>query len=259
MLDLKQFEIWFVTGSQDLYGEDTLRQVAEHSQIISDFFDKNSEIPVRVVFKPVVKSPEEIYRICQDANVSASCIGIVAWMHTFSPAKMWIRGLQILQKPLLHLHTQFNRDIPWKDIDMDFMNLNQSAHGDREFGYIMTRMRINRKVIVGHWQQSDVIEGIASWSRVAAARQDLNGAKFARFGDNMRQVAVTDGDKVAAEMTFGFSVNTYAVGDLVKVIDQVSDEAVDELIAEYRGSIPTCCCTTQRKRKIFCIARCSKN
>ncbi|MCF0057231.1 L-arabinose isomerase [Dyadobacter sp. CY356] len=233
MLDLTKFEIWFVTGSQDLYGEDTLRQVAEHSQIISDFFDKNSEIPVRVVFKPVVKSPEEIYRICQDANMAASCVGIVAWMHTFSPAKMWIRGLQILQKPLLHLHTQFNRDIPWKDIDMDFMNLNQSAHGDREFGYIMTRMRINRKVIVGHWQQNDVIEGIASWSRVATARQDLNGARFARFGDNMRQVAVTDGDKVAAEMTFGFSVNTYAVGDLVKVINQVSDEAVDKLITEY--------------------------
>ncbi|MEO6687314.1 MAG: L-arabinose isomerase [Dyadobacter sp.] len=234
MLDLKQFEIWFVTGSQDLYGEDTLRQVAEHSQIISNFFDKNSEIPVRVVFKPVVKSPEEIYRICQDANVSAGCVGIVAWMHTFSPAKMWIRGLQILQKPLLHLHTQFNRDIPWKDIDMDFMNLNQSAHGDREFGYIMTRMRINRKVIVGHWQQNDVVEGLASWSRVATARQDLNGAKFARFGDNMRQVAVTDGDKVAAEMTFGFSVNTYAVGDLVKVINQVSDETVDQLISEYQ-------------------------
>ncbi|GLU52006.1 L-arabinose isomerase [Dyadobacter frigoris] len=233
MLDLKQFEIWFVTGSQDLYGEDTLRQVDEHSQIISDSFDKNSQIPVRVVFKPVVKSPDEIYRICQDANVSVSCVGIVAWMHTFSPAKMWIRGLQILRKPLLHLHTQFNRDIPWNDIDMDFMNLNQSAHGDREFGYIMTRMRINRKVIVGHWQQNDVIEALASWSRVASAKNDLNGAKFARFGDNMRQVAVTDGDKVAAEMTFGFSVNTYAVGDLVKVINQVSDEAVDKLITEY--------------------------
>ncbi|WP_159473591.1 L-arabinose isomerase [Dyadobacter sp. 3J3] len=233
MLDLKQFEIWFVTGSQDLYGDETLRKVDEHSQIISNFFDKNSEIPVRVVFKPVVKSPEEIYRICQDANISESCVGIVAWMHTFSPAKMWIRGLQILQKPLLHLHTQFNRDIPWKDIDMDFMNLNQSAHGDREFGYIMTRMRINRKVIVGHWQQKDVIDGLASWARVAAAKNDLNGARFARFGDNMRQVAVTDGDKVAAEMTFGFSVNTYAVGDLVKVINQVSDEAVDKLITEY--------------------------
>ncbi|MBE9461252.1 L-arabinose isomerase [Dyadobacter subterraneus] len=233
MLDLKQFEIWFVTGSQHLYGEETLRQVDEHSKIISDFFDKNSEIPVRVIFKPVVKSPDEIYRICQDANVSASCVGIIAWMHTFSPAKMWIRGLQILQKPLLHLHTQFNRDIPWSDIDMDFMNLNQSAHGDREFGYIMTRMRINRKVIVGHWQQKDVIAGIASWSRVATARQDLNGAKFARFGDNMRQVAVTDGDKVAAEMTFGFSVNTYAVGDLVKIINHISDEEVDRLIVAY--------------------------
>ncbi|SEI75540.1 L-arabinose isomerase [Dyadobacter koreensis] len=236
MLDLKQFEIWFVTGSQDLYGEDTLRQVDEHSKIISEFFDGKTEIPVRVIFKPVVKSSDEIYRICQDANVTPDCIGIVAWMHTFSPAKMWIRGLQILQKPLLHLHTQFNRDIPWADIDMDFMNLNQSAHGDREFGFIMTRMRLNRKVVVGHWQQDDVISSIADWTRVAAARHDLKGAKFARFGDNMRQVAVTDGDKVAAEMTFGFSVNTYAVGDLVSVINQVSDEAVNQLTEEYENT-----------------------
>ena len=233
MLDLKQFEIWFVTGSQDLYGAETLLKVDEHSKIISEFFDKNSEIPVRVVFKPVVKSSDEIYHICQDANVSASCIGIVAWMHTFSPAKMWIRGLQILQKPLLHLHTQFNRDIPWADIDMDFMNLNQSAHGDREFGFMMTRMRLNRKVVVGHWQENEVIDSLASWSRVAASKHDLNGAKIARFGDNMRQVAVTDGDKVAAEMNFGFSVNTYAVGDLVAVINQVSDEAVGQLTDEY--------------------------
>jgi len=236
MLDLKQFEIWFVTGSQDLYGEDTLRQVDEHSKIISEFFDGKTEIPVRVIFKPVVKSSDEIYRICQDANVTPDCIGIVAWMHTFSPAKMWIRGLQILQKPLLHLHTQYNRDIPWADIDMDFMNLNQSAHGDREFGFIMTRMRLNRKVVVGHWQQDDVISSIADWTRVAAARHDLKGAKFARFGDNMRQVAVTDGDKVAAEMTFGFSVNTYAVGDLVSVINQVSDEAVNQLTEEYENT-----------------------
>jgi L-arabinose isomerase len=233
MLDLKQFEIWFVTGSQDLYGVETLLKVDEHSKIISEFFDKNSEIPVRVVFKPVVKSTDEIYHICQDANVSHSCIGIVAWMHTFSPAKMWIRGLQILQKPLLHLHTQFNRDIPWADIDMDFMNLNQSAHGDREFGFMMTRMRLNRKVVVGHWQENEVIDSLASWSRVAASKHDLNGAKIARFGDNMRQVAVTDGDKVAAEMNFGFSVNTYAVGDLVTVINQVSDEAVGQLTDEY--------------------------
>lgn len=236
MLDLKQFEIWFVTGSQDLYGAETLRQVDEHSRIISAFFDQKEEIPVRVIFKPVVKSADEIHRICQDANVAENCIGIVTWMHTFSPAKMWIRGLQILQKPLLHLHTQYNRDIPWADIDMDFMNLNQSAHGDREFGFMMTRMRLNRKVVVGHWQQNDVIAAIADWSRVAAARQDMKGAKFARFGDNMRQVAVTDGDKVAAEMTFGFSVNTYAVGDLVSVINQVSDEAVTLLTEVYENS-----------------------
>lgn len=236
MLDLKQFEIWFVTGSQDLYGAETLRQVDEHAKIISQFFDGKPEIPVRVLWKPVVKSSDEIHSICQDANVTANCIGIVAWMHTFSPAKMWIRGLQILQKPLLHLHTQYNRDIPWSEIDMDFMNLNQSAHGDREFGFMMTRMRLNRKVVVGHWQQEDVISSIADWTRVAAARHDLKGAKFARFGDNMRQVAVTDGDKVAAEMTFGFSVNTYAVGDLVHVINQVSDEEVNTLTEEYAHS-----------------------
>ena len=235
MVDLKQFEIWFITGSQDLYGEDTLRQVAEHALIISKHFDESAEMPVRTVFKPVVKSSEEIFNIMQDANVATNCIGIVAWMHTFSPAKMWIRGLQIMQKPLLHLHTQFNRDIPWANIDMDFMNLNQSAHGDREFGFMMTRMRLNRKVIVGHWQQAHVIADLAQWTRVAAARHDMKGAKFVRFGDNMRQVAVTDGDKVAAEMTFGFSVNTYAVGDLVAVINQVSDEEVGLLIDEYES------------------------
>lgn len=235
MVDLKQFEIWFITGSQDLYGEDTLRQVAEHARIISKHFDDSAEMPVRTVFKPVVKSSEEIFNIMQDANVAPNCIGIVAWMHTFSPAKMWIRGLQIMQKPLLHLHTQFNRDIPWANIDMDFMNLNQSAHGDREFGFMMTRMRLNRKVIVGHWQQEHVVSDLAQWTRVAAARHDMKGAKFVRFGDNMRQVAVTDGDKVAAEMTFGFSVNTYAVGDLVAVINQVSEEEVGLLIDEYES------------------------
>ena len=233
MLDLKQFEVWFITGSQHLYGEETLRQVDEHSQIIARYLDQAPQVPVRVIFKPVVKSPDEIYNIIQEANSAAHCIGIVAWMHTFSPAKMWIRGLQILQKPLLHLHTQYNRDIPWADIDMDFMNLNQSAHGDREFGFMMTRMRLNRKVIVGHWQQEHVLEGLGQWARVAAGRHDLKGAKFVRFGDNMREVAVTDGDKVAAEMTFGFSVNTYAVGDLVAVINQVSDAEISALIGEY--------------------------
>jgi len=233
MLDLKQFEIWFITGSQHLYGEETLRQVDAHSQIIARYLDDAPQVPVRVIFKPVVKSPDEIYNIIQEANNAVNCIGVVAWMHTFSPAKMWIRGLQILQKPLLHLHTQYNRDIPWAEIDMDFMNLNQSAHGDREFGFMMTRMRLNRKVIVGHWQQEHVVEGLGQWARVAAGRHDLKGAKFVRFGDNMREVAVTDGDKVAAEMTFGFSVNTYAVGDLVAVINQVPDAEVSELISEY--------------------------
>ncbi|WP_439585519.1 L-arabinose isomerase [Dyadobacter bucti] len=235
MFDLKQFEVWFVTGSQHLYGEETLRQVDEHSQIISRYMDESPRMPVRVMFKPVVKTPDEIYKVVQEANSAPQCIGIIAWMHTFSPAKMWIRGLQILQKPLLHLHTQYNRDIPWADIDMDFMNLNQSAHGDREFGFMMTRMRLNRKVIVGHWQQDDVVDGIAHWSRVAAGRHDLKGAKFVRFGDNMRQVAVTDGDKVAAEMTFGFSVNTHAVGDLVAVINEVSDRDVVTLADEYES------------------------
>lgn len=236
MIDLRQFEIWFVTGSQHLYGEETLRQVDNHSQEISRYFDESSRIPVRVVFKPVVKSADEIYAVLQEANVTKNCVGIVAWMHTFSPAKMWIRGLQALQKPILHLHTQYNQDIPWADIDMDFMNLNQSAHGDREFGYIMTRMRLNRKVVVGHWKQEHVLVDLNKWSRVAVARNDLQGAKFARFGDNMRDVAVTEGDKVAAEMKFGFSVNTYAVGDLVKVINEVSDEAVNKLVQEYADS-----------------------
>ncbi|WP_353718244.1 L-arabinose isomerase [Dyadobacter sp. 676] len=234
MLDLKQFEVWFVTGSQHLYGDETLRQVDEHSEIIARYLDQAPQVPVRVVFKPVVKTPDEIYNIIQEANSAARCIGIVAWMHTFSPAKMWIRGLQILQKPLLHLHTQYNRDIPWAEIDMDFMNLNQSAHGDREFGFMMTRMRLSRKVLVGHWQQPEVAEGLGQWARVAAGHHDLKGAKFVRFGDNMREVAVTDGDKVAAEMTFGFSVNTYAVGDLVAVIDQVSDAEVSDLVHEYQ-------------------------
>jgi len=236
MLDLKQFEVWFVTGSQHLYGDETLRLVDEHSKIISSFFDGSDKIPVRVIFKPVVKTPEEIYSIIQEANVAKNCIGIIAWMHTFSPAKMWIRGLQILQKPLLHLHTQYNQDIPWSEIDMDFMNLNQSAHGDREFGFIMTRMRLNRKVVVGHWQQDHVVNSLSEWTRVAAAKHDLNGAKFARFGDNMRQVAVTDGDKVAAEMKFGFAVNTYPVGDLVQIINAVYDSDIDALVQEYENS-----------------------
>lgn len=233
MLDLKKFEVWFVTGSQHLYGEETLQQVAAHSQEIARYLDTSEDIPVRVVFKPTVKTTEEIYAICQQANVAENCIGIITWMHTFSPAKMWIRGLSSLKKPILHLHTQFNRDIPWSTMDMDFMNLNQSAHGDREFGFIMSRMRLERKVVVGHWKDTDVLEQISMWSRAAAGWYDWQGAKFVRFGDNMRYVAVTEGDKVEAELKFGFSVNTYGVGDLVAVINQIAENEVDKLTAEY--------------------------
>ena len=236
MVDLKKLEVWFVTGSQDLYGEETLKQVAIHSQEIAQSLNAASVIPVQVIFKPTVKSTEEIFQIIQEANVTTNCIGIIAWMHTFSPAKMWIRGLSILKKPLLHLHTQFNRDIPWDSIDMDFMNLNQSAHGDREFGFMVTRMRLNRKVVVGHWQDPDALLEIATWTRAAAGWNDWQGAKFARFGDNMRYVAVTEGDKVEAELKFGYSVNTYGVGDLVKVIDAISDAEIATLISEYEDS-----------------------
>jgi L-arabinose isomerase len=186
-----------------------------------------------VVYKPTVKSAEEIFATMQDANNSENCIGVITWMHTFSPAKMWINGLKILHKPLLHFHTQFNRDIPWSTIDMDFMNLNQSAHGDREFGFIMTRMRMNRKVVVGHWQDSESLSKINSWMRAAAGWHDWQGAKFVRFGDNMRFVAVTEGDKVEAEMKFGYSINTYGVGDLVEVINSVTENEIDALVAVY--------------------------
>jgi len=233
MINLKDFEVWFVTGSQHLYGEETLKQVADHSKQIAASLNASAAIPVTVVYKPVLKGPEEIYQLCQEANTAKSCIGIIAWMHTFSPAKMWINGLKILHKPLVHLHTQFNRDIPWSSIDMDFMNLNQSAHGDREFGFIMSRMRLNRKVIVGHWEETDVQQKLNAWLRTACGWHDLQGAKFCRFGDNMRQVAVTEGDKVEAEIKFGYSVNGYGLGDLVKVVNQVSDADITRLVEEY--------------------------
>src|SRR5580692_4253385 len=232
-MDLKKLEVWFVTGSQHLYGEATLKQVAEHSQIIAKALDDSPQIPVKIVFKPTVKTPEEIYHTCQEANTARNCIGIIAWMHTFSPAKMWIGGLKILQKPLAHLHTQFNRDIPWSTIDMDFMNLNQSAHGDREFGFIMSRMRLNRKVVVGHWEDPAVHARLNAWLRAACGWHDWQGARFVRFGDNMRQVAVTEGDKVEAEMTFGYSVNTHGIGDLAAMVDAVPSAAVEELCSDY--------------------------
>ncbi|MGK6351937.1 L-arabinose isomerase [Parapedobacter sp. DT-150] len=236
MIDFKHLEVWFLTGSQHLYGEETLRQAAAHAADMVNYLDQSDQISITVVFKPLVTTAADIYATLADANYSPNCIGIITWMHTFSPAKMWIRGLTILNKPLLHLHTQYNRDIPWGSIDMDFMNLNQSAHGDREFGHIVSKLRINRKVVTGYWQDEDVLRQIDVWMRAAAAWHDWQGAHFARFGDNMRDVAVTDGDKVAAEARFGFSVNTYAVGDLVAVIDAVTETQIDGLIEEYEQS-----------------------
>lgn len=228
-----QQELWFVTGSQHLYGAATLKDVAAHSQEIVKHINASSKVPVKIIWKDTVKTPEEIYATLTEANYASSCIGIIAWMHTFSPAKMWINGLKILHKPLLQFHTQFNQDIPWHTIDMDFMNTNQSAHGDREFGFMLTRMNKQRKVVVGHWKNEAVLERIAVWSRAAIGWNDWQGAKFVRFGDNMRYVAVTDGDKVEAELRFGYSVNTHGIGDLVTVIDQVPDNAVDQLVQEY--------------------------
>jgi L-arabinose isomerase len=233
MIELKQFEVWFVTGSQHLYGEETLKKVAEHSQTICNSLDSSAKISVRVVFKPVVKTPDEILTMLQQANLEKRCVGIIAWMHTFSPAKMWISGLKILQKPLLHFHTQFNSDIPWKDIDMDFMNLNQSAHGDREFGFILSRMRLNRKIVVGHWLDAKVHDRLDTWARAACGWNDWQQSKYCRFGDNMRQVAVTEGDKVEAEIKLGYSVNGFGIGDLVSVINGVSDQEIAQLTSEY--------------------------
>jgi L-arabinose isomerase len=233
MIDLKQFEVWFVTGSQHLYGPKTLEQVADHSKVIAKALGDADGIPVKIVFKPVLTNPDAIRELCLDANSAKNCVGLIAWMHTFSPAKMWIAGLRGLQKPFAHLHTQFNRDIPWAEIDMDFMNLNQSAHGDREFGFIGSRMRLDRKVVVGHWQDEDAQARLGAWARAACAWHDAQGARFARFGDNMREVAVTEGDKVSAQMRLGYSVNGYGVGDLVCVVNKVADSDVDGLIKEY--------------------------
>ena len=233
MIDLKEYEVWFVTGSQHLYGEVALQEVAEHSNKIAEGLSQSGKLPVNVVFKPVVTTPQAIYDLCSEANYSKNCIGLITWMHTFSPAKMWIAGLNALQKPWVHLHTQFNRELPWSTIDMDFMNLNQSAHGDREFGYIGTRMRMNRKVIVGFWQDADVLDKLATWMRAACAWHDAQGARIARFGDNMRDVAVTEGDKVEAQIRLGYAVYGYGIGELVEYVNAVLDTDVEMLASEY--------------------------
>ena len=233
MENLRKLEVWFVTGSQHLYGPETLKKVAADSKIIAAELDNSKQIPVRVVFKPVLTTPDSIFELCSEANNNAKCIGLITWMHTFSPAKMWIRGLSVLNKPFLHLHTQLNRDIPWNSIDMDFMNLNQSAHGDREFGFICSRMRLPRKVVVGHYKDPAVVENISVWMRAAAAWADAKNMKVARFGDNMRDVAVTEGNKVSGQIKLGYSVYGYGVGDLVKYVNAVKPAAVKKLLEEY--------------------------
>ena len=226
-------EVWFLTGSQDLYGEDTLRQVAEQSQEIARTIGAADQVPVTVVWKPVLKSSDAIRRMALEANADDACIGVIAWMHTFSPAKMWIAGLDALRTPLLHLHTQANVELPWATIDMDFMNLNQAAHGDREFGYIQSRLGVARKTVVGHVSNPVVTAKIGSWVRAAAGWSATHELKLARFGDNMRNVAVTEGDKTEAELRFGVSVNTWGVNDLVEAVDGATDAEVDSLVAEY--------------------------
>ena len=234
MSDAKALEVWLGTGSQHLYGHETLMEVATHSQEVAGGLAENNAIPVRVVFKAVLTRPDEITALCREANNSDECVGLIFWMHTFSPAKMWVSGLALLRKPFLHLHTQFNRDLPWVTIDMDFMNLNQSAHGDREFGFITARMKLPRKVVVGFWQDQETLLSIATWARAAIGWHESQHLRVARFGDNMREVAVTEGNKVSAQMQLGFSVDGYGVGDLVERSEGVSGEAVKRLVEEYR-------------------------
>ncbi|MGB8600729.1 MAG: L-arabinose isomerase [Rhizomicrobium sp.] len=235
MKALAQYEVWFVTGTQHLYGPEVLEQVAADSKEIAAALDGASAIPVKVVFKPILVDPNSVTQLVLEANANPSCIGLITWCHTFSPSKMWINGLKQLVKPAVQLHTQYNRDIPWANIDMDFMNLNQAAHGDREHGFIWTRLRKDRKVVVGYWQDPKVQAKIGAWTRAAAAWADWQGAKVVRFGDNMRNVAVTDGDKVSALYKFGYGVDYYAVGDLVKRIDAVTEKQIDELIGVYEA------------------------
>lgn len=233
MIALATPEIWFVCGSQHLYGPAALNQVAANARQVAEGLAASKKIPLKVTFKALLTTPDEIMNLCVEANTSANCAGLILWMHTFSPSKMWIRGLNTLRKPFTHLHTQFNRDLPWSTIDMDFMNLNQAAHGDREAGFIHTRMRLGRKVVVGHWSDPEVQDRLGAWARAARAWHDMQGAKVARFGDNMRQVAVTDGDKVSAEMKFGFATNGYGIGDLVARVDAASDAEITKFAAEY--------------------------
>jgi L-arabinose isomerase len=233
MIDFTQLEAWFVTGSQHLYGPETLKKVEEHATDIARALGASPQVPVKILAKPVMTSRESIHQLCLDANRSSNCIGLIAWMHTFSPSRMWIPGLKSLDKPLLHLHTQFNQQLPWATIDMNFMNLNQSAHGDREFGFIGAKMCLKRKVVVGFWQDARVQTELGAWLRAACAWHDAQHLRVVRFGDNMRNVAVTDGNKVNAEIQLRYSVDGYGVGDLVKHVQAATDAEVDAVAAEY--------------------------
>jgi L-arabinose isomerase len=233
MIDVANLELWFLTGSQHLYGPETLKKVEDHASEIAKVLSISARIPLKVVCKPVMTDSGTILATCQAASHSSQCVGVITWMHTFSPARMWIAGLRALSKPLLHLHTQFNQELPWSTIDMDFMNLNQAAHGDREFGFIGARTRLKRKIVVGFWGDHEVQSEIGAWARAATAWQDSQSLKIARFGDNMRNVAVTEGNKVTAELKLGYAVNGYGVGDLVQYVHQVSGEEVNRLTAEY--------------------------
>ena len=230
----ENYEVWFITGAQLLYGGDAVTQVDAHSNEMVKGLNDSGNLPVKVVYKGTANSSSEIAEIMRAAKGDTKCIGMITWMHTFSPAKMWIHGLMDYKKPLLHLHTQFNEQIPWSEIDMDYMNLNQSAHGDREYGFINARLNKQNKIVVGYWKRPEIQKEIADWMDVAVAYNESFGIKVARFGDNMRNVGVTEGDKVEAQIQFGWTVDYFGIGDLVQVIDRVSDEEVDQLFEEYK-------------------------
>lgn len=233
---LDAYEVWFLTGSQGLYGPETLEQVASQSKVIADALEENDDIPVKIIWKPVLTDSDAIRALLLEANSRDDVIGVTAWMHTFSPAKMWIKGLDALQKPLLHFHTQANVELPWAEIDFDFMNLNQAAHGDREFGYIQSRLGVARKTVVGHFSDPRVVAQIATWTRAAAGWAATRSLKLARFGDNMRNVAVTEGDKTEAEHVFGVSVNTWGVNELAEAVEAASPSDIDALVQVYVDS-----------------------
>ena len=232
---IKNLEVWFVVGSQHLYGDKALAQVKENARQVTEYLNQQNPF-IQIKLKELATTPEDILSLCRAANNQEQCVGLIAWMHTFSPAKMWIAGLSQLNKPLLQFHTQFNRNIPWNEIDMDYMNLHQTAHGDREFGFMVSRLRKPRTIVVGHWQSASVKQKIDRWMRVLAAIYDQQHLKVARFGDNMRQVAVTEGDKVEAQIKFGYSVNGYGVYELVESINQVKEEDVAALVKEYEAT-----------------------